>query len=73
MKKAQIQISESSSLFLPSQQPKVNENIIPIYSDKTNRQLWIKGKQKKPYILIFILTLYKFTGLMYQIYYLLEN
>ena len=51
MKKAQIQISESSSLFLPSQPPKVNENIIPIYSDKTNRQLWIKGKQKKPYII----------------------
>ena len=50
-RKDQIQVSESLNLFLPSQPPKINKNIIPIYSDKTNIQLWIKGKQKKPYII----------------------
>ena len=59
-KKEQIQPqSEVINIFIPKDQninnifpDKFQKNeIIPVYSDSTKIQLWIKGKQKKPYII----------------------
>ena len=49
--KDKIQLGTKFEISIMGNPPKTINNIIPIYSDKTNINIWIKGKQKKPYII----------------------